>query len=343
VAPVWGRTPAPYGPVFLAVAGRIARLTGSDVVSGVLVLRGSALFGVGLLVAALPLLARRCGTDPAAALWLGALNPLVAVHLLSGAHNDALMLGLLGTGLVAALGGRPLAATVLVTLAGLVKAPAALGLPAVAALWASGLRGRARTVRSLALTGVLALATTVLVTAAAGTGYGWIGTLATPVSSGNWSITSGLGRVTAAVLGGLPGGRAPARLAVPVWRGVGLAGTAALALAAWLRRERIGPVHALALSLLAVFLLGPALRPWYALWGLVPVAATAPAGRLRTGAAAIGGALAFVLMPDGFPPGALQLALAVCGGVFGVLALWWMLLLAPAASPAATSHPRTVL
>ncbi|WP_329459689.1 polyprenol phosphomannose-dependent alpha 1,6 mannosyltransferase MptB [Streptomyces sp. NBC_01497] len=343
VAPVWAHTPAPYGPVFLAVAGRAARLTGSDVGAGVLGMRGVALLGVGLLVALLPVLARRCGVDPAAALWLGALNPLVVLHLVSGAHNDALMLGLLVAGLAVAAGGRPLVATVLVTLAGLVKAPAALGLPAVAALWAPALTGRARTVRALAMTAVLALATTVLVTALVGTGYGWIGTLGTPVSSGNWSLTSGLGRITAAVLGAVPGDDALARLAVPLWRRLGLAGTAALVVAAWLRRARLGAVHALGLSLLAVFLLGPALRPWYALWGLVLVGASAPAGRLRTGAAAVGGALAFVLMPDGFPPGGLQLTLAVCGGVLAVLALWWMLLLAPAASPVAPSLPRTAL
>ncbi|MCA1217448.1 polyprenol phosphomannose-dependent alpha 1,6 mannosyltransferase MptB [Streptomyces sp. 8L] len=343
VAPVWAHTPAPYGPVFLAVAGRVARTAGPHVAAGVLGMRGVALLGVGLLVALLPVIARHCGVEPAGALWLGALNPLVLLHLVSGAHNDALMLGLLGAGLVAALARRPAAATVLVTLAGLVKAPALLGLGAVAALWAPGLTGRARTVRAVAMTAVLALATTALATALARTGYGWLGSLATPVSSGNWSLTSGLGRITAAALAPLPGGEGLARLSIPLWRGLGLAGTAALALAAWLRRDRLGAVHALALSLLAVFLLGPALRPWYALWGLVLVGASAPAGRLRTGAAALGGALAFVLMPDGLPPGGLQLALAVCGGVLAVLALWWMLLLAPAASSVATSRPRTAL
>ncbi|MEW2548563.1 polyprenol phosphomannose-dependent alpha 1,6 mannosyltransferase MptB [Streptomyces sp. NPDC047002] len=343
VAPVWGRTPAPYGPVFLTLAARLVRLTGSDVAAGVLGMRAAALLGLALLAALLPHLARRCGTDPAAALWFGALNPLVLLHLVSGAHNDALMLGLLCAGLVAALAGRPVAGVLLVTLAALVKAPAALGLPAVAAVWAATLKGRARTLRALAAAAVLALAATVVVTALAGTGYGWLGSLGTPVSAGNWSLTSGLGRVTATALGGLPGDQQLAGLAVPLWRRLGLLGTAALVLAAWLRRARLGAVHALALSLLAVFLLGPALRPWYALWGLVLLGAAAPAGRLRTGAAACACALAFTLMPDGFPPGGLQLALAVCGGTLAVLALWWMFLLAPAAPQVAASRARTAL
>jgi alpha-1,6-mannosyltransferase len=339
VAPVWQGTPAPYGPVFLAVAGKAVGLTGTDVTAGVLGMRCVALLGVGLLIVSVPSLARRCGVDPSAALWLGALNPLVLLHLVSGAHNDSLMLGLLAAGLVVALDGRPLRGVVLVTLAALVKAPAALGLPAVAALWAPLLAGRARTVRALGVTAAVALATTAVVTALTGTGYGWLSTLGTPVSSGNWSVTSGLGRITGAVLGIADDGLG--QLALPVWRWLGLAATAAVVLLLWTRRERLGAVYALALSLLAVFLLSPALRPWYALWGLVLVAVSAPAGRVRATAAVVSGILALGLMPDGFPPGGLQLALAICGGVLGLLALWWMFLLAPAAVRVASSRPRT--
>ncbi|GAA3291391.1 hypothetical protein GCM10020295_08100 [Streptomyces cinereospinus] len=56
------------------------------------------------------------------------------LHLVAGAHNDAMMLGLLGVGLVAALGRRPILGAVLVTLAALVKAPAVLGLAAIVVL-----------------------------------------------------------------------------------------------------------------------------------------------------------------------------------------------------------------
>ena len=37
-----------------------------------------------------------------AALWLGALNPLVLFHLIAGGHNEALMLGAMLAGLVVA-------------------------------------------------------------------------------------------------------------------------------------------------------------------------------------------------------------------------------------------------
>lgn len=105
VAPVWRHTPAPYGPVFLVIAEKAAGLARTDLSAALLGMRLVALLGVGLMIAFLPLLADRCGVDRSAALWLGALNPLVLLHLVAGAHNDALMLGLLGAGLVAALGG----------------------------------------------------------------------------------------------------------------------------------------------------------------------------------------------------------------------------------------------
>lgn len=339
VAPVWRHTPAPYGPVFLAVAGKAAGLARLDVPAGVLGMRFVALLGVALMIAVLPTLARRCGVDPSAALWLGALNPLVLLHLVAGAHNDALMLGLLGAGLVAALGARPVPATVLIALAALVKAPAALGLLTVAALWAAQLTGRARTLRALALTCAVALATTAAVTALAGTGYGWLGALGTPVSAGNWSLTSGLGRLSGMLLDATGSGLG--HLALPLWRLLGMLATAAVVVTLWLRRERTGAVHALALGLLTLFALGPALRPWYALWGLFLVAVSAPAGRLRRWAAAGSGVLALGLLPDGLPPGGLQLALAICGGILALLALWWMFLLAPADTTLAAPLPRT--
>lgn len=75
VAPVWQQSTTPYGPVFLAVASALSGLTRGELPAGLLGMRLVALLGVGLMAAALPRLARHSGADPAAALWLGALNP----------------------------------------------------------------------------------------------------------------------------------------------------------------------------------------------------------------------------------------------------------------------------
>ncbi|MER6732060.1 polyprenol phosphomannose-dependent alpha 1,6 mannosyltransferase MptB [Streptomyces puniciscabiei] len=320
VAPMWQHTGAPYGPAFLAVASALSGLTRGGLPAGLLGMRLVALLGVALMAVALPRLARHSGADPAAALWLGALNPLVLLHLVAGAHNDALMLGLLGLGLVAARGDRPAGGAlgaVLVTLAALVKAPAALGLPAVVALQVrSGRRPLPAALTAAAASAV----TTVAATAVAGTGYGWIGALATPVSPHNWALTSLLGRVTGALLEHLGSNLAP--LAVPAWQLLGLAATAVAVALIWLRL-RVRPVYALGLSLLTVAVFGPAIRPWYVLWGLFLIAAAAPSTTsVRHRVAALAGVLALAVLPSGGPADPGQLVLAVSGGVLGVVVLW---------------------
>ncbi|MFF7204249.1 polyprenol phosphomannose-dependent alpha 1,6 mannosyltransferase MptB [Streptomyces sp. NPDC008141] len=344
VAPLWQHTPTPYGPLFLACATVINNLSHTEVSAGVIGMRLVALLGVAGMVFCLPILARHCGADPATAIWLGALNPLVLVHLVGGAHNDAIMLGLLGAGLVAALGRWPVLAVVLVTLATLVKAPAAMGLLAVALLWAGQLGSGtppARTspvrprsllappipwpVRAPRLTAALAVlgisaATTAATTAVTGTGYGWIGALDTPVSPQNWSITSSLGRMTGALLESAGSGLA--QFATPAWHLAGLAATTLAILLAWRRHHLRQPVYALGLSLTAVAVLGPAIRPWYVLWGLFLIAAAGPGRSVRRAVAAASAVLALAVLPNGFAPQGPQVALAIFGGVLAVLALW---------------------
>ncbi|MFE2102362.1 polyprenol phosphomannose-dependent alpha 1,6 mannosyltransferase MptB [Streptomyces sp. NPDC059468] len=316
VAPVWQHTAAPYGPAFLWLASALSGLTRGELPAGLIGMRLVALLGVTLMAAALPRLARHSGADPAAALWLGALNPLVLLHLVAGAHNDALMLGLLGLGLVAARGRWPVLGAVLVTLAALVKAPAALGLIAVVVLQ---IRTRRTPLWATLTTAAAAVATTVAATAVAGTGYGWIRALDTPVSPHNWALTSLLGRATGALLGRLGSDLAP--LAVPVWHLLGLAVTAAAIVLIWLRL-RVRPVYALGLSLLAVAVFGPAIRPWYVLWGLFLIAAAAPSTSVRHRVAALAGVLALAVLPSGGPADVGQLVLAVSGGLLGVVVLW---------------------
>jgi hypothetical protein len=316
VAPLWQHTAAPYGPVFLAVASALSGPTRGELPAGLMGMRLVAVLGVALMAAALPRLARHSGADPAAALWLGVLNPLVLLHLVAGAHNDAMMLGLLGIGLVAALGRRPVLGTVLVTLAALVKAPAALGLAAVVVLRT---RAGRRPVPAAMTTAGAAAATTVVTTAVAGTGYGWTAALDTPVSPHNWALTTLLGRATAALLDRLGSGLAP--LAVPAWHALGLALTAAALLFIWVRL-RPRPVYALGLSLAAVAAFGPAIRPWYALWGLFLIAAAAPATSVRHRVAAVTGVLALAVLPSGEPADLGQLLLAVSGGALAAVVLW---------------------
>ena len=112
VPSLWRETPAPYGPLFLWIGRGISALTGENIVAAVLCHRVIVLIGVGLIVWATPRLAHRCGVAAVSALWLGAANPLLLMHLVAGIHNEALMLGLMLTGTEISLRGidqaRPL-------------------------------------------------------------------------------------------------------------------------------------------------------------------------------------------------------------------------------------------
>jgi len=107
-------------------------VTGHSLLGAILVLRSFEVLGVVLIAASLPTLARSVGKDPARAIWLGVCNPLVLFHFIGGAHNDALMIGLLTAGLAVATKQRYLAGVVLCALAATVKNPAALGIAFIA-------------------------------------------------------------------------------------------------------------------------------------------------------------------------------------------------------------------
>lgn len=286
---VWADKPSPYGPLFLWLAGQLERVTGEHVVAAVLGLRLLAVAGLVLVAWGLPRLAAAHGVPPARALWLGLANPLVLLHLVAGAHNDALMIGLLVAGVAVAmttrLPARLVAAAVLVTLAALVKAPAAAGL-AFLPLTVRGVPERVRAALAVAAT---AAATAFLVTAATGLGWGWVHTLdAGSARLSLFSPVTGLGLILDQLAGGA--------LDVVLLLGV-LAGLAVSALLL-LRADRLGPVRALGFALVAVVVLGPTVQPWYLLWGLVLLAAVV-GRRTATAFAATCAVLCLLVLPSG--------------------------------------------
>ncbi|WP_433827861.1 polyprenol phosphomannose-dependent alpha 1,6 mannosyltransferase MptB [Actinoplanes sp. CA-015351] len=314
VPAIWQHTPSPYGPGFLIVAEAVAGLFSSHLVGGILAMRLVAVGGLILLAVALRTLAASAGVSPAAATWLAVLNPLVLIHFIGGAHNDALMAGLLAAGLAAAVRNRPVLGALLVAGAALIKAPAALGLVAVAVIWAGRLRGSWPQTRASVAVGFTAALATVLITAVAGTGYGWITALGTPITDGNWSLTGLLGRWSATMTQDASG----AELAHSLWRGAGLLATLIVAVLVWIHRDRLGPVYGLGIVLVALVLFGPAIRPWYLVWGLVPIAAVAVGQGVRRTLAGFCGLLVLVVLPDGFAADGGRLMLALLGALLGV-------------------------
>ena len=302
VPSLWRETPAPYGPLFLWIGRGISSVTGENIVAAVLCHRLVVLIGVALIVWATPRLARRCGVAEVSALWLGAANPLLFMHLVAGIHNEALMLGLMLTGAEFALRGmdstgsdrfmpdswrigpdwRPLGmllvGSILIVLSSQVKLPSLLALGFVTGALAYRCGG---TVKALLLCGTgmsaLSLAVMGLVGWASGLGFGWIYTLGTAnvvrswmspptllaLGTGQVGILLGLGDHTTAVLS--------------LTRGIGV--LIIMVLVCWLLlavfRGRLHPIGGLGVALGLTVLLFPVVQPWYLLWAIIPLAAWA--------------------------------------------------------------------
>jgi len=185
------------------------------------------------------------------ALWLVLACPLVAIHLVSGAHNDALMVGLVVAGLrvVRDRPGRALplfAGGALLGLAVSVKVTAVVVVPFA---MLAALPGAYR-VRALARHGGLVLAGTVaaavLVTGLAGLGPGWVRGLASSGESVQWtSLPTAVGLA----LGYLGRPFGADWYVVPAARAVGLGVLALLLVAIWWRARHGSPLRGAGLAL----------------------------------------------------------------------------------------------
>ena len=295
---VWRYSPSPYGPVWLWLSGLVVRLSGDHLIPAVGMMRLLSVAGLLLVAWALPRLARTHGVPPQRALWLGLANPFVLVHGVSGAHNDALMVGVLVCGLAVVGQGhstrRLLGATVLITVAALVKLPAIAALGFLPML----LPGWGRRIRAALLVGITSAATAALLTLATGLGWGWLKTL--DAGSARLSIFSpvtGLGVLTGSLLKAVGLVDTPLVVTRLVLAG-GLAAAGAVALVLLLRSHHVGPMKALGLTFVAVVALAPIVQPWYLLWGLVLLAAViGEQAVLALGALSV--ALCLAVMPNG--------------------------------------------
>jgi hypothetical protein len=196
----------------------------------------------------------------------------------SGAHNDALMIGLIvmGFALAADRASRwsPVLAVIAIALAAAVKPIALLALPFVGLIWAGPTSSWGARIRAWILALLITIAVFAVASVLAGVGPGWIAALSTPGEVRTWlSPATALGMLLgmATTATGLTIDDA---LVVTITRAIGT--VAALAIVAWLilHPEGRSPVRGAALAFLTVVLLGPVIQPWYLLWILPLFAAT---------------------------------------------------------------------
>jgi hypothetical protein len=260
--------------------GILDRLAGHEVLTDLVLLRLLAVVGVLLLAWGIASLARSTGHDPTGAVLLGVGSPLALSVLIGGAHNDALMAGLLVCGVAVALRSGPVPGIALCALAAGVKAPAALGLVFIGWTWAGRDATVVARVARTALAGALGAATLEVVSLATGIGWGWIHTALAPdqVFTGVTpvdAVAHAMASTAHLVSWSLSQSTARGVVAVAALVAAGLIGAWQL----W-GSAQSGPVRPLGISLLVLALLGPILWPWYLTWGTGLLAAVAVA-RLR--------------------------------------------------------------
>jgi hypothetical protein len=273
--PMWVESPTPYGPLFLLIERGVANFAHPNAYLGAILFRGVAVAGVALLAVYVPRLARAHGIDPGRAVWLGVMNPVIVMHFIAGGHNDALMVGLVVTGLALATERRCLWGAVAVSLAVAVKPIAIVALPFVGLLWSGREGGWIDRIRSWAFAALAFACTLISVFLVAEAGFGVISAaFGTPSGVLTWlSPTTAVGKI----LGTITTAFGWTQDATPLLTVVRLLGTVVgLVTVVWLilRPGGRSPVRGAALALAVIVVLGPVVQPWYLLWFLPLFAAT---------------------------------------------------------------------
>ncbi len=296
VDPLWRHATAPYGPAWERLSGWVVQLSGHRVLWAVVGFRVVAVIGLALLAWGVPALARAVGRSATIAFTVAVLNPLVLLVLLGGAHNDALMLGLLVLGCALAARRHVLAGLACCALAAEVKAPALIAVIFIGwAWWGAGLGLRQRLAKTL-LAVCFTVALMAAIGAAAELSWRWVGAL-----FGAGTVVSWLDPVTAVGLAlahithalGYHGGSGAF---VDSSRIIGLGIAVVISVRLLTRPRGLEPVRALGLSIFAFVLLGPVIWPWYYAWAFAFLAVVAEGWTLYL-VAALSGVACFADMP----------------------------------------------
>ncbi|MDR1767651.1 MAG: polyprenol phosphomannose-dependent alpha 1,6 mannosyltransferase MptB [Propionibacteriaceae bacterium] len=311
---VWRYDTAMYPPLSLLIFAGVVVATGQDPYLSAVGMRAPAVAGVAMIGYFLPRIARRVGVDPVRAAWFTSINPLLLIDLVGGAHNDALMMGLVVWALwlaasrpkwvprrlVRLLGKRGtlvwglVAPSIVLGVAACVKQPAFLAAYPVALLghswtrldWPQTWRSAARVLGCLAVSAAVFAG----ISLASGLGFGWVKAAAVPgkiVTLAPFSLVgTGLEYVVAWLTD-----QATGDLVYSAFRALGLVLT--LAVIVWLGfgLGRRRPLAFLSWSWLAFAFCGYSMYSWYLTWGgsLLPLAS--PGRRAEQAAVVVTSAL----------------------------------------------------
>ena len=275
VDPLWGDAPTPYGPVFLLIEKAVAAVSQDSSLVASYLFRLTSLAGVVFICLSIPFLAKAHGVNPISAAWVGVMNPLVLMHFVAGSHNDALMVGLVCLAMVIALRGHFIIGVVVATLALGIKPVAIVLLPFLALIAAGSGASWIRKSKYGAYAGLIALFTLFATSALAETGpFGWIGSLSTPGTVKSWlSPTTAIGMLIGGLLRLLGLGNV-VDASVDVTRLIGSIALALVLVMLVIRPAGRSAARGVAISFVALVVLGPVVQPWYLLWSIPLLAVT---------------------------------------------------------------------
>jgi hypothetical protein len=237
--------------------------------------------------------AQRLGRDPRLPALVVGLNPLVLVHVIGGAHNDALTVLLWMGGVAALVAARPareLAAGALTAAAGAVKASAGI----VAPFMLVGARRRGALIAGAAAAVMVVVVLSVI--AFEDEALESLGVLSDNQSrTSRWSIPQRSADALAAITGGSADSIVDyTRAAFAVLL---VAAVALLLRSAWRQRADVaGWLAPAGWATLALLVASAWLVPWYALW-VLPLAALADDRRLLVSTIAFCAYMMVIAMP----------------------------------------------
>jgi alpha-1,6-mannosyltransferase len=279
-----------YGPLFTVATFPLAK---TSVPFALWTLKAiAALASIGV-VALVWWCARRLGRDPRLPALAVGLNPLVLVHVVGGAHNDALTVLLWMGGVAALIGARPARealAGALTAASGAVKASAGIVAPFM-------LIGARR--RWALVAGAAVAALCVVIVAVIAFGDGALESLG--VLSDNQDRTSrwSFPQRAADGLAALSGGSAESLIDYTraVFGALFVVAVALLLRAAWRHRAEVaGWIAPAGWATLALLMASAWLVPWYAIW-LMPLAALGADRRLLVASIAFCAYMMVIAMP----------------------------------------------
>jgi hypothetical protein len=271
VDPMWRWTATPYGPLQVALLRGLVLVAGEHVGVAVLLIRLAAVLGAAWAIC----LALRASSraERVAVLLVTGLNPILLIHVVSGAHLDVLIgaLAVLVVGL--ARSGRPVLAMPLAVVAASLKLPGAVLVAFVLLdlLRAGPGMARPRAVLRGVTSGLVTLG---LIVALCPDPFGWTSALGVPGMSRNGTAPSTWVSYLVAAVTGRGSGHG-LTFAFTIGRTMTAAvGAAAVCLLLWKATSgsRSAAFRGVGWALVMLALTAPALYPWYLVWGLFAAA-----------------------------------------------------------------------